>query len=174
MASNIKTIGFIGLGNAGYHLAANLPLSGFNLIVRDADSSRAKDFVDKNANSVTADENDEDVWKAVDALVTMLPNGEIVRDVLLGDAGIARNLRPGKNHRIRAKDSWEIQRLVRERWNRIDLCPQERLWSICHPHHLSTRVLSMKNSKGSDYPLSMRQSHKLISTPSAPVKLPSC
>ncbi|KAH8789937.1 2-hydroxy-3-oxopropionate reductase [Hyaloscypha sp. PMI_1271] len=95
MAPSIKIIGFVGLGNAGYHLAANLPRAGFNLVVRDADPSCTKKFVDKNTKSTIADENDGNAWKEVDALITMLPNGEIVRDVLLGEAGIERHLRPG-------------------------------------------------------------------------------
>jgi 3-hydroxyisobutyrate dehydrogenase len=96
MAANLKTIGFIGLGNAGYHLAANLPRAGFNLVVRDADLSRAQRFVEEHANSIAAGENDENAWKEVDMLVTMLPNGTIVRDVLLGQGGVAQHLRPGK------------------------------------------------------------------------------
>jgi len=96
MATNVKTIGFIGLGNAGYHLAANLPGAGFSLIVRDADTSRAQKFVDENPNSIIAKEKDEIAWKEVHTLVTMLPNGEIVREVLLGEAGIAKHLKPGE------------------------------------------------------------------------------
>ncbi|KAE9369322.1 putative 6-phosphogluconate dehydrogenase protein [Stipitochalara longipes BDJ] len=95
MAFSFKTIGFIGLGNAGYHLAANLPSAGFNLVVRDADESRAKKFVDENPQSIIASGNDENAWKEVDVLVTMLPNGVIVREVLLGETGIARHLRRG-------------------------------------------------------------------------------
>ena len=101
MTPQIKTIGFIGLGNAGYHLAANLPRAGFNLVVRDADSSRALQFVNENLNSVVAGEDDEDAWKDVDVLVTMLPNGKVVRDVLVGDGGerkgIARGLKTGED-----------------------------------------------------------------------------
>jgi len=103
MATKVKTIGFIGLGNAGYHLAANLPRAGFNLVVRDADHSRAQSFVEENPNSVIAGENDEITWKEVHVLVTMLPNGEIVRDVLLGETGVARNLKPGKIYQLRTR-----------------------------------------------------------------------
>jgi 3-hydroxyisobutyrate dehydrogenase-like beta-hydroxyacid dehydrogenase len=103
MAPSIKIIGFVGLGNAGYHLAANLPRAGFNLVVRDADPSRTKKFVDENQKSAIAGANDENAWKEVDALITMLPNGEIVRDVLLGEAGIARHLRPGKIYHFKTR-----------------------------------------------------------------------
>jgi 3-hydroxyisobutyrate dehydrogenase-like beta-hydroxyacid dehydrogenase len=96
MISDLKTIGFIGLGNAGYHLAANLPRSGFNLVVRDADHARGLKFVDENTNSIIASENDKYAWKEVDVLITMLPNGKIVHDVLLGETGIAKHLKSGK------------------------------------------------------------------------------
>jgi 3-hydroxyisobutyrate dehydrogenase-like beta-hydroxyacid dehydrogenase len=99
--TEVKTIGFIGLGNAGYHLAANLPRAGFNLVVFDADPSRARNFADENPSSVIASENDKNAWKEVDVLVTMLPNGKIVHDVLLGETGIARGLRPGKVYQLR-------------------------------------------------------------------------
>jgi 3-hydroxyisobutyrate dehydrogenase-like beta-hydroxyacid dehydrogenase len=70
-------------------------------VVRDADSSRAQQFAKENPNSAVAGEDDEDAWKYVDILVTMLPNGKVVRDVLLGDggegAGIARGLKAGED-----------------------------------------------------------------------------
>lgn len=50
-----------------------------------------------------AGESNGDAWKEVDALITMLPNGEIVRDVLLGEAGIARHLRLGKIHHFKTR-----------------------------------------------------------------------
>ena len=37
----VKTIGYIGLGNAGFPLASQLSRSGYTLIVRDADSDIA-------------------------------------------------------------------------------------------------------------------------------------
>jgi 3-hydroxyisobutyrate dehydrogenase-like beta-hydroxyacid dehydrogenase len=104
MTTNVKTVGFIGLGNAGYHLAANLPRAGFRLIVRDADCSRAKSFVEENTSSIVGGENSEDVWSEVDLLVTMLPNGKIVHEVLLGETGIAKHLRKGRKYQIRPKD----------------------------------------------------------------------
>ena len=94
MTSKVQTIGFIGLGNAGYPLAANLPRAGYHLIVRDADASRAAKFAKENPNSKVAREG-SDAFKDVDMLITMLPNGKIVREVLLGEGGIAMFLKPG-------------------------------------------------------------------------------
>jgi 3-hydroxyisobutyrate dehydrogenase len=88
-----KTIGYIGLGKAGASMASNLPRAGFHLIVHDADPSKAEAFAASNDN-VTIASTSED-FKDVDVLVTMLPQGKIVRDVLLGSSGIAKFLRPG-------------------------------------------------------------------------------
>lgn len=91
-----KTIGYIGLGNAGYPLASTLHRAGYTLVVRDAEPSRAQKFSKEHTpNATAADPSDAKAFAAVDVLVTMLPNGEIVRDVLLGGAGVAAHLKPG-------------------------------------------------------------------------------
>ncbi|KAH8807625.1 2-hydroxy-3-oxopropionate reductase [Xylogone sp. PMI_703] len=87
-------VGYIGLGHAGYPLAANIPRAGYRIIVRDADPERAEKFVKENPSSQVAGPG-SDAFKDVDILITMLPNGKVVRDVLLGDDGIAKSLKPG-------------------------------------------------------------------------------
>jgi 3-hydroxyisobutyrate dehydrogenase len=89
----IKTIGYIGLGKAGASMASNLPRAGFHLIVHDADPSKSKAFAASNDNVTIA--SSPEGFENVDVLVTMLPQGKIVRDVLLGSNGIAKFLRPG-------------------------------------------------------------------------------
>jgi 3-hydroxyisobutyrate dehydrogenase-like beta-hydroxyacid dehydrogenase len=111
MVTDVKAIGFIGLGNAGYYLAANLPRSGFNLVVRDADHARAQKFVDENTNSIIASKNDRDAWEEVDVLITMLPNGKIVHDVLLGETGIAKHLKSGMIFSTQNKNRTERETL---------------------------------------------------------------
>lgn len=94
-----KTIGYIGLGNAGYPLASTLHRAGYKLVVRDADALRAQKFAEEHAPSASAaDPDDPKAFRDVDVLVTMLPNGEIVRDVLRGrdnDEGVAQHLKKG-------------------------------------------------------------------------------
>jgi len=94
MTDKVKTVGYIGLGNAGYPLAANLPRAGFHMIVRDADPARASQFAKENSNSKVAGEGN-DAFKECDILITMLPNGKVVREVLLGDLGVAKSLKSG-------------------------------------------------------------------------------
>ena len=87
-------VGYIGLGNAGYPLATTLARAGYYVVVQDANRERAKQFASEHENSQAAD-NDRDGFRDVDVLVTMLPNGEIVRDVLLGEKGVAKAMKDG-------------------------------------------------------------------------------
>lgn len=91
---SVKTVGYIGLGKAGASMASNLPRAGFRLIVRDADPAREQKFAQENSNTSVA-EAGADGFKDCDVVVTMLPQGKVVREVVLGENGIARGLRPG-------------------------------------------------------------------------------
>lgn len=89
-----KKVGYIGLGNAGYPLASTLAKAGYHMIVQDANTERAKQFASEHRDSSAAS-NDSSGFADVDVLVTMLPNGEIVRDVLLGSTGVAKSMKDG-------------------------------------------------------------------------------
>lgn len=82
-----KSIGYIGLGNAGYPLASTLARAGYQLTVLDANPTISEKFAQEHAKCAqAASPQDRKAFQDVDILVTMLPNGEIVRDVLLGVA----------------------------------------------------------------------------------------
>lgn len=89
-----KTVGYIGLGNAGYSMASNLPKSGYNLVVHDADSSKAQKAASEWKNT-TASNGEPSAFADCEVIITMLPQGKIVREVLLGPKGIASALKPG-------------------------------------------------------------------------------
>ncbi|KEF62506.1 uncharacterized protein A1O9_00479 [Exophiala aquamarina CBS 119918] len=91
---SVKTVGYIGLGKAGASMAANIPRAGFKLVVRDADSAREKKFAVENPNTTVAEEGVSGFIDC-DVVVTMLPQGKVVRDVILGEKGIAKGLKPG-------------------------------------------------------------------------------
>ena len=86
------TVGFVGLGNMGWPMAANLHAAGFSLVVRDADAAVQARFAAAHPDAMTADS--AAAFAVADVVVTMLPNGGIVRDALLG-WGIAAVLRTG-------------------------------------------------------------------------------
>lgn len=92
--TNLKIVGYIGLGNAGFHLARQIALAGHTLVVRDASPSQVAKFVHDVPGSRAAAEGPMG-FLDVDILVTMLPNGNIVRSVLLGDEGVAKGLKRG-------------------------------------------------------------------------------
>lgn len=86
------TIGFVGLGNMGWPMAANLHRAGFPLVVRDIDTTRQDAFATEHAGTghpgtgqpgVVAAAT-PDAFATADVVVTMLPNGAIVHDALLG------------------------------------------------------------------------------------------
>ena len=88
-------IGFVGIGNMGWPMAANVARAGFPLTVFDADRGRAQKFAAefgaKAAPSLA------DLGRAADIVVTMLPTGAIVRAALLeNEAGaLAASLAKG-------------------------------------------------------------------------------
>jgi len=86
------TIGFVGLGNMGWPMAANLHAAGFPLLVRDADEDRQLAFSAAHPGAVAVE--GPGAFAAADIVVTMLPDGAAVADALL-DWGIASALAPG-------------------------------------------------------------------------------
>lgn len=67
----------------------------------DADPNREKKFTNEYPKCKVAG-TEEDGFKDSGILITMLPNGKVVRDVLLGENGIARNLKAGVYLRLLA------------------------------------------------------------------------
>ncbi|MBO0694314.1 MAG: NAD(P)-dependent oxidoreductase, partial [Acidimicrobiaceae bacterium] len=86
-------VGFVGLGQQGGPMAANLIAAGYRLIVRDADLERERRWVAERGGRGC--DGDPGVLAEVEILITMLPDGQVVREVLLGEDRIASRLRPG-------------------------------------------------------------------------------
>ncbi len=72
----------------------SLPVDGYKLLVSDADRGRAMAYADSH-DGVELAADSADAFKDVDCLITMLPNGHVVKEVLLGERGIAPHLRRG-------------------------------------------------------------------------------
>src|SRR5215831_12952512 len=93
-----ELIGFVGLGNMGRPMAARLVGAGFTVRVFDVDTGAAQRFTEEHggeaAPSLAALASNTEV------VITMLPNGAVVRAVVLGDGGalddcLLRSMRPG-------------------------------------------------------------------------------
>lgn len=87
-------LGFIGLGNMGWGMAANARTFASEFVVFDASAERMTDFAARFA-AVPAQHLSH--LGECELVITMLPNGQVVRDVVLGDdnSGLAGLLRPG-------------------------------------------------------------------------------
>ncbi len=75
-----KTVAFIGLGAMGYPMAGHLLAAGFKVSGFDLSGEARSRFAANGGNA--SSEVSTALWNA-DFVITMLPNGKIVRDVLL-------------------------------------------------------------------------------------------
>jgi 3-hydroxyisobutyrate dehydrogenase-like beta-hydroxyacid dehydrogenase len=92
MIEESATIGFIGVGNAGWPMAAHLVRAGYPLVVHDADRDRAERFAAEQGCAAAARLEE---LASVRTLFTMVPDGTVVRDVLFGPERLAEKLARG-------------------------------------------------------------------------------
>jgi 3-hydroxyisobutyrate dehydrogenase len=81
----MAAIGFVGLGNMGGPMAANLIRAGHKLRVLDLSRPAVAKIVEAGAEAAASA---SDATKGVDAVITMLPAGQHVRDIYLGAEGL--------------------------------------------------------------------------------------
>jgi 3-hydroxyisobutyrate dehydrogenase len=92
--SERKNIGFVGIGNMGWPMAANLVRAGHSVVAYDLDPDRAAQFASEfGAKAATSLDDLSDC----EMVVTMLPTGKEVREAVLeaDDGGLAARLKPG-------------------------------------------------------------------------------
>lgn len=89
--SKVK-VGFVGLGHAGWPMAGNVVRAGFDVVVSDVDPERERAFAEEHGCAAAGGYAG---LAGSNVLITMLPNGHVVRDVLLGDTDVASGLAPG-------------------------------------------------------------------------------
>jgi 3-hydroxyisobutyrate dehydrogenase len=96
MADNATSerLGFIGLGVMGTPMAGHLAKAGYPLTVHDLNPEAAK-RVAQPYNNVAVAHSPKEVGAAADIVITMLPSGNEVRAVALGENGLRHGLRPG-------------------------------------------------------------------------------
>ena len=85
----MSTVGFIGLGQMGAAMAANLIKGGNQLKIYDIDQAAMDKLV---AEGAKACRNAADVAEGADFVITMLPNGSLVKEALLGETGVVKKL----------------------------------------------------------------------------------
>jgi 3-hydroxyisobutyrate dehydrogenase len=86
-------VAFLGLGIMGSRMAANLDRAGFELTVWNRTAARAEEFRASHGGAVAA--TPAEAAAGAEVIITMVVDGEQVREVLLGPAGAASGARSG-------------------------------------------------------------------------------
>jgi 3-hydroxyisobutyrate dehydrogenase len=94
MPESKPTVGFIGVGNMGWPMAACLVKAGFPVLINDSRREVANNFVQQHGG--TAPDTLKQLAAGSDIVVTMLPTSVIVEHVLGGgDDNILAGMKPG-------------------------------------------------------------------------------
>ncbi|XP_042499969.1 probable 3-hydroxyisobutyrate dehydrogenase, mitochondrial isoform X2 [Macadamia integrifolia] len=88
---HLKRIGFVGLGNMGFHMANNLINAGYKVCVHDINSNVMEKFSDKG---VLTKGTPFEVAETSDVVITMLPSSSHVLDVYTGHNGLLHGENP--------------------------------------------------------------------------------
>jgi 3-hydroxyisobutyrate dehydrogenase len=89
----VRNVGFIGVGHMGWPMAANLvKKGGFSVTVHDLDGERARRFASEHGCNAASELKG---LAGCDTVLTMLPTGRDVRQVVTQPGGLAVGLRPG-------------------------------------------------------------------------------
>ncbi|MET6679793.1 sulfolactaldehyde 3-reductase [Citrobacter amalonaticus] len=87
----MAVIAFIGLGQMGAPMASNLLKQGHQLSVFDINTDAVQRLVEKGAQPARSPAQ---AAEGAEFVITMLPNGDLVRNVLLGEKGVCERLSP--------------------------------------------------------------------------------
>jgi 3-hydroxyisobutyrate dehydrogenase-like beta-hydroxyacid dehydrogenase len=88
-------IGFIGLGVMGSPMATHLARAGHRLTLLDLDPQVATNLADTLGKPARVAATPQEVAETSDIVITMLPNGQVVQQVAMGENGLIHGLRPG-------------------------------------------------------------------------------
>ncbi len=91
MAIQDETIGFIGLGAMGKGMASNCVRKGFNLVVHDVRTEPVDDLVALGASRAATV---QDVAAQCSTIVTVLPTGREVDEIVMGPDGVFAHAEP--------------------------------------------------------------------------------
>jgi len=87
-----KAVAFIGIGVMGYPMTSHLMDAGYHLKVYNKTPSKCDGLVQKGAMLASSL---QEAAKDVDIIFTMLPNEDIIHEVILGDGGLASTAKKG-------------------------------------------------------------------------------
>jgi 3-hydroxyisobutyrate dehydrogenase len=93
-SSSLPSVGFIGLGVMGAPMASHLAKAGHAVSLFDVAAGLANELARTLPNARGCD-SPREVAANSDIVITMLPNGRVVREVVFGSAGLAEGFRRG-------------------------------------------------------------------------------
>lgn len=85
----MAAIAFIGLGQMGSPMASNLLKQGHRLSVFDVNPDAVQRLAEQGAQSASSPSQ---AAKEAEFVITMLPNGDLVRSVMFGEQGVCESL----------------------------------------------------------------------------------
>lgn len=88
-------IGFVGLGVMGAPMASHLARAGHRLRLHDAHAALARQLAQTLGGAALACDTPAALAEGCDVVITMLPNGQVVQQVALGEQGLRQGLKPG-------------------------------------------------------------------------------
>ncbi|KAB8133580.1 2-hydroxy-3-oxopropionate reductase [Gracilibacillus oryzae] len=92
-SDEMKRIGFIGLGIMGKPMARNVIKNNYDLVVYNRSQASVQELAKEGAEAAASP---KEVAEKADVVITMLPNGPDVQEVLFGDNGAIHGLSHGK------------------------------------------------------------------------------
>ena len=88
----METVGFIGLGNMGGGMAANIQKAGYPMVVFDVNEGATRPFLEAGAKLAGSP---EEVSTLSDVTFTSLPGPKEVEQVAVGNEGVLSGIKPG-------------------------------------------------------------------------------
>ena len=88
-------IGFVGLGVMGAPMARHLASAGHRLRLHDANADAARTLAQALGGDARACDTPAALADGCDVIVTMLPNGQVVQQVALGEQGLRHGMKAG-------------------------------------------------------------------------------
>lgn len=88
----VKTVGFLGLGTVGKHMAANLLKGNYSLTVYDSDPAVVAELVTLGANGASSP---KEAAKGKDIVIMIRPEKERLKPDIHGENGIFAGIDPG-------------------------------------------------------------------------------
>ena len=92
-------IGFIGLGIMGKPMCRNLMKAGYEMVVYNRSKASVEELA---AEGATPAGSPAEVAKECQVIITMLPNSPQVREVCLGENGIAETAKEERRRKAKA------------------------------------------------------------------------